>query len=330
MKKRTICLYLFRAVKIYGCYAVFGFLTILAGCGDPVLISDNSYSLKWTMVNVNESIQGDAHLIRVNGGKTVLIDTGSRAAAEDVLIPYLLDHEISAIDILIITHAHFDHYGGVVPLIDSGIQVGEIVFRFPDDEQCEAEIFGCCVEDIREIKEMIELAEIPVYEGTQGMVFSLGEDTELEILYAFCPDDTPVSDIDMNDESLVMRLCHDGFRFLFTGDLSEKVGGYLAENGEDLQADIIKIPHHAADPIAPTPFYDAVNPRYALSPTSSELWCSERTIATRNWLAENTIPVYINGFRGHVDVMVADHELSISSQYDNVTDAEEICIDNLK
>ena len=77
----------------------------------------------WTMVNVNTEVQGDAHLIQVKGGKTVLIDAGYPQIAQQQLIPFLQANQIDHLDLVFVTHAHRDHYGGIDPILQAGIKI---------------------------------------------------------------------------------------------------------------------------------------------------------------------------------------------------------------
>ena len=46
--------------------------------------------LSWTMVNVNYTmVQGDAHLIQIKGGKTILIDAGHAEPAKNKLVSFI-------------------------------------------------------------------------------------------------------------------------------------------------------------------------------------------------------------------------------------------------
>ena len=55
--------------------------------------------LQWTMVDVNSlHIQGDAHVIQIRGGKTILIDAGMKYPAEQVLVPFLKENHINKFD----------------------------------------------------------------------------------------------------------------------------------------------------------------------------------------------------------------------------------------
>lgn len=77
---------------------------------------------------------------------------------------------------------------------------------------------------------------------------------------------------DVNDMLLIIKLCHKDITFLFTGDLNEDVGSYLAENFDDLAADVLKIPHHGIEPVAPEMFFEKVAPRWILVSTPKRFW----------------------------------------------------------
>ena len=97
-----------------------------------------SARLEWTMINVNEAEQqGDAHLIRIENGKNILIDTGTRLLAEKSLIPFLVQRGITSLDLVFISHAHQDHYGGLDALLDHSIGGGwsQAVLDLPVPEQ---------------------------------------------------------------------------------------------------------------------------------------------------------------------------------------------------
>lgn len=77
---------------------------------------------------------GDATLIKMPNGETVLIDVATRPAAEKYLVPFLKNHlpenkrGEQRIDHLIITHWHADHFGGLRALLPE-FDVGEIYYN---------------------------------------------------------------------------------------------------------------------------------------------------------------------------------------------------------
>ena len=93
----------------------------LFGCN-----SSKTDNLIWTAINVNSTgKQGDAHLIS-KGNKHFIIDCGQKYYVESTLIPYLESKKINNIEGIIITHPHFDHYGGLKTLIDKEYHIKKI------------------------------------------------------------------------------------------------------------------------------------------------------------------------------------------------------------
>ena len=78
--------------------------------------------------------QGDGIVLETASGEVYLIDCGSSSrdqVGEYVLLPYLKYRGIKKIDAVLLSHADFDHYGGIVELLQcasqEGITIGQVV-----------------------------------------------------------------------------------------------------------------------------------------------------------------------------------------------------------
>lgn len=69
--------------------------------------------------------QGDSILIQTPEGNTMLIDGGPKDSAAS-LVSYIKKQGITKIDILVATHPHEDHIGGLVSVLNS-FEVGNII-----------------------------------------------------------------------------------------------------------------------------------------------------------------------------------------------------------
>jgi beta-lactamase superfamily II metal-dependent hydrolase len=124
----------------------------------------------------------------------------------------------------------------------------------------------------------------------------------LKALYAFDGVNTPVGPTDINDTSVIARLEAGSTRVLFTGDLNDRIGRYLAGNSGELRADILKVPHHGTEGVAPNVFFDRVSPLLAVVPSPLALWRSERSSRIREYFKKLKIPTLISGREGAVTV----------------------------
>ncbi len=192
--------------------------------------------------------QGDAIVLPVASGHAVLIDTGPepRSTAH-----CLADLGVSTVDLLVLTHFHADHIGGV-----AGVFAGR-------------RVRAVLVPGLREPPAGVALAEgearahgVPVITAGAGWHWVDGP-LSLTVL-------GPVTtmrgtDSDPNNNSLVLRADIAGHRLLLAGDAeTPEQAEILAAVGPDgLRADVLKLAHHGSAK-QDNGFLDAVRPAVAL------------------------------------------------------------------
>ncbi len=291
------------------------FAAVVVGAALSGACTDEDALFRWTMINVNYSgQQADAHILQLADGRNIMIDTGHYTTADQGLIPWLEQHEITNIDTIFITHPHKDHYGGLAAMMAHHIRLGHVYFNLPDQEVCNRERpWGCDYRDVVNMRERLVRYGAQVHEALPGLHFDLAPAVTLDILYAFDGVHTPVGSTDINDMSLVMMLRVHGKKILFTGDLNLKIGTWLAGNSEELEADLLKVPHHGTETTVPDIFFEKVNPKAGLVPAPRTLWESNRSRRIRQWFERKKIPVYVNGSAGDVEIAVDQAGLTIST-----------------
>ncbi|MFF0902960.1 UNVERIFIED_CONTAM: ComEC/Rec2 family competence protein [Kocuria sp. CPCC 205316] len=197
--------------------------------------------------------QGDAVLLRTAPGRAVLVDTGPDPEA---LARCLRRSGVEHLDLVVLSHAHADHTGGLPALAGHG-SIGEIWYATaaaaPPDELTDA------------------LPGTPARRPAPGETLTLGG-LRLTVL---APEPTAPgrwsdpSSSDENNASLVLRAeltGEDGgtHSWLLTGDLEEDgARALLRTAGALVDVDVLKVSHHGARN-GGTAILDAAGPRLAL------------------------------------------------------------------
>lgn len=255
----------------------------------------------WTMLPVNSGLaQADAHLLQMPDGQVFLVDAGD---VQSDVAGLLRRRGIGHVDKVFISHPHKDHYAGLGPLLDQGIGVGEVYMNEPLRDVCDQERpWGCDFEHVRKTLARCRSLGVAVKVMRAGDVLYDQRDVRLEVLYAYDGVTTPVGRTDVNDTSVILLLTHGKTKALFTGDLNQALGAYLARKGSRLEAHILKVPHHGAESVAPNEFFDRVAPRLALAPSPPSLWLSDRNRRVRQYLQAKGVETLVSGMNGAVTV----------------------------
>ncbi len=174
-------------------------------------------------------------------------------------MPYLRRLGVRHLDMVLITHRHADHLRGLIKVAET-IPVKELV----EGERTPA-AYANGQEDDSGYERLVTTA---LNHGTHlrkvaaGDVFVFGERSRLEILY---PGQVDLLDsVDENGRSLVMRLSYGHFSLLLTGDLELRGRPGLPGSHPDLQATILKVPHHGSKEALSPGFLARVRPRVAV------------------------------------------------------------------
>ncbi len=204
--------------------------------------------------------QGDAIYIRTPSGMNILLDGGGRPAymgdidrvGRQVVVPYLEHRRVRKLDLVIISHPHEDHYGGLLPVLEK-IPVELLI---TNKEEVETESY------IR-LLDMAAARGIPQSTLQEEDVLILGPSLKMDVL-------GPPTHLfrgtgsDVNNNSLVMRLLYREVSFLFTGDIEDSAAAWLLREKAPLKSTILKVPHHGGYMSAFSSLLAAVDPKVAV------------------------------------------------------------------
>ncbi len=239
--------------------ALFAALTLLT-CGaraeiffeEPPERWDDIEKLEWTIFDVNE---GDAMLLTC-GGESMLVDGGPmpfRVQLSEALKARGLEHLTTILN----THYHDDHIDGIYYLFRFGFTADEYVQPY-SEKALEADELG------RRTARAAQANGVPVRRIDDGDVLTVGsakvQVIKSDIIYS------------TNARSLVLKVTFKESSILLCADIIGEVQHDLVETRDPalLDADLIKMPHHAITPAVPE-FLDAVSPEVAIVTSKEDL-----------------------------------------------------------
>ncbi len=197
--------------------------------------------------------QADCILAELPGNGAMMIDAGNRDDA-GLIIEYIRRLGINKIDILVGTHPHEDHIGGMAEIVDEmGIgdvylpKVGHTTYTFSN-------LLNALDKKGLRIK-TAEAGAAILPPGSQRP-----GDITIEVLsppkYADYED--------LNDWSAVIRLRYAGVSFLFMGDVGFKPEKDILAGNFQIKSDVLKVAHHGSRYSTSTDFLNRVMPDFCV------------------------------------------------------------------
>ena len=195
---------------------------------------------------------GQAECILIKApSKTVLIDCGE-IGFEKEIENHLRSNGVYAVDLFIATHPHSDHIGSA----------SELFKRFPVKEVLIPEIpeeFLPTTSLYEDLLNLLDKKNCNVSYAEDGLKFDLGDGAYLEVLGS-----RNYLGENLNNYSVVSKLCYGEYSFLFTGDSEEEIELMLLNEGVDLSATVFSAGHHGSNTSNGAAFLKAVGAKYAV------------------------------------------------------------------
>ncbi len=206
-------------------------------------------------------------------GYKLMIDVGQKPKEVWRELRYLGVHKLDAV---FISHAHADHYGAL-----------ETIERYIPTSV------------------VYELADNQIIQGSIGLK-NIYQNPVITIVPYFGSDD--------NNRELIIKLNLAGSSFLFPGDIETEAEAYLVSNYcQQLDSDIIKVPHHGSKSSSTQEFIDCVSPEYAIiSSGHNNQYDHPSDEVVVRYMQNST--VYDTQFDGEITITVKPHQLKIKKK----------------
>ncbi len=244
--------------------------------------------IELTMIDVGT---GESILLELPNSKTILIDCGNdlNKSGKYSVIPVLKHKGINSIDMLIISHGHRDHYGGIKELLKA-VTIKHIAYSSNTH---------LSIMNLLKGNDMSNgsISQVPLTAGDE--LRGLGH-VSLKIIH---PNKQTFSN--ENNNSLVILMSYGKQKMLFTGDIEEKVEASLVKQNLIPDIDILKVAHHGSRTSSIHSFMNRALPEIALisSGKNKKYNHPHKEIVTA--LKESDIKMYATRLGGALTVYIS-------------------------
>lgn len=217
---------------------------LLAGCAPKAPATTTTANISDLQVHFLDVGQADCALLRC-GDADILIDAGN-VDDSSYIVSYLQKQGVEQLDLVICSHAHEDHAGGMAGIL--------AVFPTAEIWSATKAYSSKCFDDFVRYADQqgLEL-QIPA----PGKTASYGK-LSLTVL-------GPVDSYsETNNTSIVVKATFGSRSFLFTGDMEKDAENDMLDSGANVKADVLKVGHHGSDTSSGYRFLYEVDPLYAV------------------------------------------------------------------
>ena len=268
--------------------------------------------------------QGDAAVVTLPDGRTLLVDGGGAGAGdkgglkndkrrigEAVVSEYLWWRGLDTVDYVLATHADADHIDGLNDVLRNFAVNAALVGRTPANDP-----------EYAKFAQTLSATRAPVTTIQAGDVIRFG-DTEVHVLWPPVANDP--REPSRNNDSVVLRVTLGNRSVLLTGDI-EKSGerALSAASAESLKADVVKVPHHGSRSSSTLPFVTATKAQFAIvSVGQTSIFGHPHAEVVERWQASGA-EVLTTGKCGTITVTTDGTDLTVTGMQ-NRTSAESPC-----
>ena len=243
--------------------------------------------------------QADAALVECDG-HYMLIDGGNKADS-NLIYSVLNKAAVPKLDIVVGTHAHEDHIGGLP---------GAFSYTTSDITLCPVKSYDS--DAFEDFARYAEQKGGGITVPRCGDTYKLGSAT-VTILGVNSTGDT-------NNTSIVLRIDYGKTSFLFTGDAEREAEQVILNSGADLSTSVLKVGHHGSDTSTSYVWLREIMPEYAVISVGKGNNYGHPTEEVLSRLRDADIKVFRTDLQGDI-IAVSDGE-TVTFTVDRNKDAD--------
>ncbi|HEY6806971.1 MAG TPA: ComEC/Rec2 family competence protein [Pyrinomonadaceae bacterium] len=265
--------------------------------------------------------QGDAALITMPDGATLLVDGGgrptfrlssnqvfereSRSIGEMVVSEYLWWRGLDAVDYVLATHADADHIDGLNDVVRNFHVRAALVGRSPQEDAEYVKFAG----SINATHTAVELIG-------SGDELHFGE-VVMRILWPLPSADPKAPS--QNNDSVVLLIKFGERAILLTGDIEKETETQLLASYPNLHVDLVKVAHHGSHSSSIEKFVHATSPQYAvISVGRTSMFGHPHPEVVERW-KQTGADVLTTGQSGTISVTTDGKEMWVKKYVDEVS-----------
>lgn len=225
--------------------------------------------------------QGDSILIKAFG-RNILIDAGPD---KNFVADILKSFGVNGLDIIIVTHPHSDHIGGMVEVVDRFRAEYYLDPGIPHTSK----VYTTLLDKVEEkkLKYIRPNGQTIHIESAELFIFPIPEKIE-----------------NINNGSVVSRLSYRDFSMLFLGDAEiEEQAFIIKSNGDKLKSKLMKVSHHGSSNGTNQKLIDTVSPQVAIISVGKDNQYGHPHRETLELLTKNGIKIYRTDRDGTIAIL---------------------------
>lgn len=189
--------------------------------------------------------QGDSILIQTTNGENILIDAGTQSAGQKV-VSYLKEKDVGTLDMIVATHPHADHIGGLIPVLNE-INVDKFVDSGMEHTS----------KTYENLLNLIDEKDIDFEIPKIGDKYSF-QNFDMEVLHV------DANAKNANDASIALKGEYDDVSFMLTGDAEKEAERQMVNSSFNLKSNVYKAGHHGSNTSSTQSFINKVKPETSI------------------------------------------------------------------